>query len=224
LLPNLPLLDQINSANNFDPLLPGRYAAWIQALEAASSATQQHMLDLMSVNVVEWEEAAQPYGVRFTPRQGYPQVRWSSCGFSVKDASQALEQVLMDQPVGPGRTILEAGNDSADLECSGDAQAEIQILRQNSQYLDVQVQTFQPGYLVVAEVWYPGWQATLDDKAIELVRADYLFRAVAVPAGKHQVTMSYRPATFYLGVSLSLLAWFLVGWIFWRGQITRNNS
>jgi hypothetical protein len=223
LLPNINLLDQIASANNFDPLQPGRYALWMQALEGASAQTQQHMLDLMGVNVVEWEAASQPSGVRFEPRQGFPVVRWSSCGFSARDANQALELIMMDRPASPGGIILEAGSSSASLDCSGDAQPGIQILRQNPDHLELLVDTSQSGYLVVAEVWYPGWQARLDGQAVDLLHADYLFRTIKVPAGKHSVTISYRPAAFYLGVVLSGAAWLVFGLVLWRGVLSRSR-
>jgi hypothetical protein len=53
LLPNINLLDEIASANNFDPLVPGRYAEWIDQLEAADPPLLAWMLNLMSVKGVE---------------------------------------------------------------------------------------------------------------------------------------------------------------------------
>ncbi|RMG12259.1 MAG: hypothetical protein D6731_14195, partial [Planctomycetota bacterium] len=62
------------------------------------------------------------------------------------------------------------------------------------------------GWLVVADVWYPGWRARVDGVPVPVLRADYLFRAVPVPAGRHQVTLTYRPWTFSLGLTITLLA------------------
>jgi len=50
------------------------------------------------------------------------------------------------------------------------------------------------GLLVVRDAWYPGWKARLDDREVPIHRADYLFRAVTVPAGTHQLEMRYEPA------------------------------
>jgi hypothetical protein len=84
-------------------------------------------------------------------RQGYPVVRWSSCGITAEDAGQALE-LVMGEPDVPGGTILEVGNESGDFTCSGGAQAGIQILQQNPDHLEVLVEASQPGYLVIADL------------------------------------------------------------------------
>jgi uncharacterized membrane protein YfhO len=74
----------------------------------------------------------------------------------------------------------------------------------------VRVQADADGYLVVADVWYPGWTATVDGQTTSVLRANYLFRAVSIPAGEHEVTFVYRPLSFYLGATISLLAWLFV--------------
>jgi uncharacterized membrane protein YfhO len=67
------------------------------------------------------------------------------------------------------------------------------------------------GWLVLADTWYPGWQAAVDGERVPLYRADYLFRAVEVPPGEHQVSFTYRPLSVRLGVLISILAWLAVG-------------
>src|SRR4030067_2017820 len=67
------------------------------------------------------------------------------------------------------------------------------------------------GYLLVADVWYPRWVAWVDVQPTRILRANYLFRAVEVPAGKHNVVFTYQPITFYLGAFVSGLAWLGVG-------------
>ena len=53
--------------------------------------------------------------------------------------------------------------------------------------------------LVVSELWYPGWRATVNGKETEIVRADWLLRAVAVPAGRAIVCFEYRPTSLVIG-------------------------
>jgi uncharacterized membrane protein YfhO len=75
------------------------------------------------------------------------------------------------------------------------------------------------GYLVLADTWYPGWQATVDGERVELLRANYAFRAVSLDAGDHVVEMSYRPWSVYLGVAVSvgmLVAVVVAGLVIWR--------
>jgi len=72
-----------------------------------------------------------------------------------------------------------------------------------------------PGHLVLLDQDLPGWQPAVDDVATPGERADRLFRAVAVPAGHHVITWTYRPLSFAVGFPLSLaaLAWTIVWWI-----------
>jgi hypothetical protein len=76
--------------------------------------------------------------------------------------------------------------------------------------VEIEVKLDTPGWLVLADTYYPGWQATIDGRPAEIRRANLNFRAVAVPAGSHTVIFAYRPASFYLGLGLTGLA--LVGW------------
>jgi hypothetical protein len=72
--------------------------------------------------------------------------------------------------------------------------------------VSVAVESSGPGWLVLLDGWFPGWEAALDGKPVPLRRADYAFRAVAVPAGKSLVRFDYRPKSVRLGLLLALLA------------------
>ncbi len=66
------------------------------------------------------------------------------------------------------------------------------------------------GWLVLADTWYPGWQATVDGDQSPLYRADSIFRAVYVGAGSHQVEIKYRPSGFNFGGMFSILVLLLI--------------
>jgi hypothetical protein len=67
-----------------------------------------------------------------------------------------------------------------------------------------------PGYLVLTDAYYPGWQALVDGQPASIQRGDYLFRAVAVPAGQHTVEFRYQPRSVALGGAISLLAAWII--------------
>jgi uncharacterized membrane protein YfhO len=59
---------------------------------------------------------------------------------------------------------------------------------------------------MLSEVYYPAWKAYVDGERVPLYRADYLIRAVPVPAGEHTVELRYESWTLRLGTVVSLLA------------------
>jgi Bacterial membrane protein YfhO len=63
----------------------------------------------------------------------------------------------------------------------------------------------QPAMLFLADLAYPGWKAYVDGQETQIYRADYLFRSVFVPAGKHTVEFVYRPRSFRLGLLITLV-------------------
>ena len=51
-----------------------------------------------------------------------------------------------------------------------------------------------PGYLVISQPWYAGWQAQLaNGEQLPVLRANYTFQAVALPAGRQEVVLTFRP-------------------------------
>jgi hypothetical protein len=84
------------------------------------------------------------------------------------------------------------------------AKAEIVAYKLN----DVVVETDSPGpaLLRLADQWFPDWVATVDGEPVEVLRADYLLRAVAVPAGRHRVEFHYRPRAIRQGLWVSIVS------------------
>jgi Bacterial membrane protein YfhO len=61
------------------------------------------------------------------------------------------------------------------------------------------------GFVLVNELFYPGWEATIDGKPAEILKADTIFRALQVPSGSHEIEMRFRPRHFWIGALISLL-------------------
>jgi len=74
---------------------------------------------------------------------------------------------------------------------------------------DIQVAAEAPGngYLVLTDNYFPGWNAFVDGHPEPVLRADYTFRAVRIPAGKHEVRFVYQPVSFRAGAWISAVLW-----------------
>lgn len=88
----------------------------------------------------------------------------------------------------------------------------------------------EPGILVLTDAFYPGWKVFVDGIEQTILRANYLFRGVEVPAGNHNVEFVYDPLSFKIGLVISsltaalLLAIPLVGWMIRRTALRRARS
>jgi hypothetical protein len=225
-LPNQNLLDGISSANNFDPLVPGRYARWIAFLSDVDLSYRERLLNLMDVGVLQEVDPTQSNGLRFTSVDGSQRVRWADCAYNVMDAEQAWELIEAVQIDFEQQVVIETGDENQSGDCLGSHKADVSIERESPGEVKIHVNNSSNGWLVLSDTWYPGWQASLDGEEAEILRANYLFRAVAVPEGEHWVTMKYRPATFIFGCILSLITiGIYVGlWLWVSRKNLRNES
>ena len=57
---------------------------------------------------------------------------------------------------------------------------------------------------VFSETYYPGWHAWVDGREVPVWKANYAFRGVIVPAGRHEVRMEYHPRSFQIGLTISI--------------------
>jgi hypothetical protein len=88
--------------------------------------------------------------------------------------------------------------------------ATAQITEYGLNRVTVNVSTPGPGLLRLADLWYPDWKATVDGTPAPILRADYLLRAVPVPAGDHTVVFRFESPSIRNGLLLSLVSLALV--------------
>jgi hypothetical protein len=85
------------------------------------------------------------------------------------------------------------------------AQGHVRAVERGLESLRIVAESADEATLVVADAWWPGWEATLDGHPATIFRADALVRAVRWPAGRHVLEMRYRPPEVRTGLVLSAL-------------------
>lgn len=211
LLPNINMLDKIPVANNYDPLIPGRYARWMDAVDEADANQREDLWDLMGISVLGRINPERNCGVGFVSREGAARLRWVACAHSVDGEEDVWEQVFLGQTNFGTEVIIENADPPNNPDC-GASRRPPEIVAEHPNKIILRVAADSPGWLVLSDVWYPGWCAWVDGEPVSVLRANYLFRAVEVPAGPHEVVFAYWPVWFYAGLGVSLLAWLGLAW------------
>jgi hypothetical protein len=134
-----------------------------------------------------------------------------------------------DYPIERRALIEPTGQADADLlqqlhaqRSASSPNSTVQITEYRSQRVTLDVQTPSLGILVLADTFYPGWQAWIDGKPATIHRANRLMRGVIIPPGRHDVRFQYFPTTFYTGAAISAASLLLILVIMLTGLLRRK--
>jgi hypothetical protein len=117
----------------------------------------------------------------------------SQPGFDPRDAA------VVEGPISSsGKAVIETTSDSSD------SAVHIKSYQDQKVVLDAAMQG--GGLVVLSDVSYPGWKASVDGKPANIYTTDYAFRGVFVPDGSHRVVFEYDPASFKVGLLVAVLA------------------
>jgi hypothetical protein len=93
-----------------------------------------------------------------------------------------------------------------------DSLSYVRITSYRPNHLVYESSSGQGGVVVFSEIYYPGWKATIDGQPAEIGRANYILRAMNIPAGKHTIEMRFDPTSLkvteriaYGGLALLLI-------------------
>jgi len=115
---------------------------------------------------------------------------------------------LRDPEFDPAReVVLSEGVELRDAKPSRDS---VEIANYKPERVEIKATTDQPGYLVLADSWYPGWNAFVNGQPAPIQRANVIFRAVRIEPGTHDIVFEYRPLSFALGASISAASLLIV--------------
>ena len=114
---------------------------------------------------------------------------------------------LADTDFDPARVALLEGPLQEPIDVGDELQtSSVENTRNDAASQEFSVETKGRGLLVVSEVFYPGWRASVNGQAAPIYRVNGLLRGVVVPDGKSIVAFEYRPFSLQFGASLTLAA------------------
>jgi hypothetical protein len=143
-------------------------------------------------------------------RAAHARAYWVDTVSIASDREQAVS--LVRQTTLLGRAVVE-GRSAALAGGGASPRDDVRVLGERNGYLALYTQAEANRFLVISEIWHPGWQATLDGVPVALGPANVALMGLWVPAGEHRVVLTFRPLLWRpgLGITAGSLVAFLGG-------------
>ncbi|HEY3175930.1 MAG TPA: YfhO family protein [Candidatus Polarisedimenticolia bacterium] len=205
---NLPY--RLFSASDGDPMRSVRWRLYADVIEGKDDDARGQLLAVAGVSVVlKGKPGGTTQEIEVPTR--VPRVHVAS-GAKRLPEDEVLGAMLRRDWSPYHETIVEA--DFPGEPRAGDGRRieyRIDRVDYTNNTVTIDVESAKAGYLVLADANAPGWRAFIDTRPATIFTANFLFRGVDLPAGRHTVRFEYRPASVIWGAVASALGLILVG-------------
>jgi hypothetical protein len=143
------------------------------------------------------------------------------------DTWQGSEDALVYLQDGGTATTLHGAPALPEIPAAPDASpartaGAVRLTHYTPEVVNLTVETPRATYLVLADAWYPHWQALVNGQPSPVYRANVMFRAVAVPAGRSEVVFQFQPTLWQQALWLGAAAWAAgLGLLVWAARGAR---
>ena len=149
--------------------------------------------------------------------------------FQVLDREQQYARAFIELTFDPRSTILLEREPIHFLEMKKEPivpnlKSAVRVLSYENNRIVLEVDTPEAAFLFMSESYYPGWEAYVDGREEEMLRANYVFRAVPVGPGSHRIELVCEPVSFKVGLTLSLLTILLLGGVWFMFTIRKRRT
>ncbi len=127
---------------------------------------------------------------------------------AIKYVNNADEEMRALDQFSPKDTVIIDNREKPKVSYlpQSDSTAAITLIENLNDKITYQSVSQFDGIGVFSEVYYPnGWKAFIDGKEVPIIRANYLLRALAIPAGKHDIEFRFEPSSYEWGSNISMI-------------------
>jgi len=216
-IPQLNMFEKLEHARVFDPLMVGRYRRLLDIIDEAPLGEALKLLGMLNVRYIL---SARPIpGLEPVVQRGgyliYENGRFLPRAYVVSRARRASDDeaalaMVASPDFDPAEEVIVSAGGALPTQGHSPPRYAIQRLQYLFNEVRIEIVVERPGYLVLSQTWYPGWQVYVDGKLAPLLRANYALMAVEVGQGSHSVVFCYRPLAFRAGAVISLTSLALV--------------
>lgn len=201
---SLPPVWGLKTSTGITPIISRRYLSYADNAKFGEGRLDvesvSHLITGPSKGIPGWEPPIRigSAAIHRNPNV-QPRARLMGRPIYVADEAAAVASMLARGAEIRDRVIIEDRSRPLDpaARVEGGSAA---ILRDEPEHVEIKTDTPVDSYLVLADLYDPGWSATLDDEPVPIRHAQVAFRGVFVPRGSHTIVFSYRPAGFTLGL------------------------
>ncbi len=218
---------------SYNPVQLSRYADLMTALNGAPQdyhfadvlpdASNLDLLDVLNVRYVLLDESlpadredvvALTAGREMVYRDEYVSI-WDNTGslgpaWITHEVVPATREAAMNRisqlAFRPDEVAVVEGDPSAVSDPGPGVTSSVTMTSFAPQHVSYDARASADGFLVMSEVYEPGWKAYLDGEAVEIYPTDVALRGIALPAGDHTVDLRYEPTSLRAGFAVSVLA------------------
>ncbi len=209
--PNQLLPFGVPDLRGYSTLTPERTERFLELVRR----DEARLLDLAGVTLIavlpEAPEASSPAaiyrgrGAVLVPRpEAWPRAYVAQRVIPATSLDEAARLLSTGQPP-RGSAIVEA-NRQAGAPGGLPAGGQVRLIIDSPRRVVLRAELPADGIVVLNDSWYPGWRAYVDGHETPILPANLMFRAVAVPAGAHEIELVYRPVSWVAGAIVTLLA------------------
>ena len=146
---------------------------------------------------------------------------WAVHGGKRVNSDAELRMVVGDAGFNPWQTVLMLNADVPQVEtcepasgAAGPETNEVRVTRYHSNRIWMRAEMRCKGLVILADTFYPGWQAVVDGKNVPILETYGALRGIVVERGGHNIEMKFKPWSvftgavgFALGLILTVIAW-----------------
>ena len=214
----------------YDPLILRRYAHYMQASQGIGF--NDHLVNLEDIDLSQpkllkclnlRQVLLEDHVTCFDNEIPYANVVYEGTVLAQEDILAFMQSSQFD----PRTTVvLEPGEANTLVNRTPGASVPpvCTVLHYESDRVTLRVSTDKAGYLVLSEMDYPGWQATVDGKKVAIRRGNFLFRVIPVEAGEHEAELRFVSWPFRVGGMISLVTLVSATGVLWLLRGRRRDA
>lgn len=117
-----------------------------------------------------------------------------------------IKQGFYSSLINPRVCAVVSKNDLAEIGMNKFSRGEVKITYYDYDRIVMRTDFGGRGFVVLADQYYPGWEASIDGLRVNIYRTNGVLRGVIVPEGTHEIIFRYRPVKIYISMAIGAIS------------------